>query len=200
MPALTSLRFERKRKSNHLTDGLKSDIMSLLNHIIILRIEVRVMNVWESTDWTKHIPSQSRSGIRLKCEKNVDKDLKSACVSFFKWLRTEYSFPIRIPVYLKKTTSLKAADGDSVKGIFFEPVEYSVEPYIKIAAGDYCNLKNKWGRDDAIATILTCIAHELTHYFQWINNVPVSDDKRERQAYYFAKKILAQYSSTRLHP
>ena len=47
--------------------------------------------------------------------------------------------------------------------------DYTVEPYIRVAAGDYLDLCDKWGKDSALTAILLTIGHELTHYFQWIN-------------------------------
>jgi len=43
-----------------------------------------------------------------------------------------------------------------------------VEPYIRLPTGDYEKLKKKHGRDDALATLLCSLAHEVVHYQQWV--------------------------------
>ena len=69
-----------------------------------------------------------------------------------------------------------------------------------IAAGDYDDLCRKWGRDNALAAILNTIAHELTHYFQWINSLQLTPIGEERQAARYAGYILDEYAETREHP
>jgi hypothetical protein len=91
-------------------------------------------------------------------------------------------------------------DGDKVSATFFQPYDKLTESYIKIAAGDYYDMLNKWGKDQALGAILHSIAHELTHYFQWINDVQLTDIGYERQASMCAKAILDEYSETREHP
>jgi len=56
------------------------------------------------------------------------------------------------------------------------------------------------GRDNALASILMSIAHELTHYFQWINNLPLTLMGEERQATIYARYIIDEYAETRGHP
>lgn len=69
---------------------------------------------------------------------------------------------------------------------FSAPYNHSQEPYIKIAVGDYEARVKKWGKEKAIANILLDIPHELTHYFQWINDIQLTDVGRERQANRYA--------------
>lgn len=160
------------------------------------------MHIWTIDNWKDFLDCSGnrRTGLRFRYEPNVDPEVKNACKCFAKWLRSEYYFPIRVPVYIKDKTYIKARDGEHVVGTFLGPYDYSVEPYIKIATGDYLELKDKYGRDNALATILTCIAHEITHYYQWINNLQLTDIGRERQATRYADIILAEYAMTREHP
>ena len=48
--------------------------------------------------------------------------------------------------------------------------------------------------------ILLTIAHELTHYFQWINALKLTPIGQERQATKYARYILDEYAETREHP
>ncbi|MDD6145519.1 MAG: hypothetical protein PUB43_00540 [Oscillospiraceae bacterium] len=133
-------------------------------------------------------------------DKDVNEDVKTALKKFTQWLRSEYEFPMRIPVYVKSSEYITAADGEHVVGIFFEPDSYDVESYIKIAAGDYATMLQKRGRDNALASILRSLSHELTHYYQWINDLPLTDIGRERQATMYANYIMNEYAEIYEHP
>lgn len=159
------------------------------------------MDVWASRRWEKFYSSiDHRSGLRLKFDKNVDCDVKQSCKEFAKWLRKEFVFPQRVPVYLKATKQIKARDGQMVSAIFFEPDDRAVEPYIRVAVGDYHDMLKSCGRDNAMAGILHSIAHELTHYFQWVNSYKLTEIGSERQATVYAGYILEEYKDTREHP
>ena len=55
------------------------------------------------------------------------------------------------------------------------------------------DLCHKWGKDSALTAILSTIAHELTHYFQWINALKLTPIGQERQATNYARYILDEY-------
>lgn len=160
------------------------------------------MHIWTISDWKKNLRDDisRRSGIRFRYEKTVHPEVKRACSQFAVWLRTQYCFPLRVLVYVKGAKTIRSKDGDSVVGSFFEPFSYLDEPYIRIATGDYEKLTSKLGEDSALASILLSLAHELTHYYQWINNVQLTPIGRERQAARYANYIIDEYSLTREHP
>lgn len=83
---------------------------------------------------------------------------------------------------------------------FFGPYDKLVEPYIRVSAGDYPDLLNKRGKDDALCAILSSVTHELTHYFQWINSFQQSVRSEEWQAKFYSGKIIDNYADTREHP
>ena len=85
-------------------------------------------------------------------------------------------------------------------GTFFEPYGYEKEPHIRIAAGDYPELLETRGRDDAMADMLASLIHELTHYFQWVNDLQLTDKGSERQADAYVTRILGEYATTCDHP
>ena len=156
------------------------------------------MHIWTITDWEKNLPDNSlrRTGLRFRYDRNTHPEVKRACLQFAIWLRTQYYFPLRVVVYVKGAKTIRTKDGDHVVGSFFEPFSYLDEPYIRIAAGDYNELANHLGKDNALASILLSLAHELTHYYQWINNIQLTPMGRERYANY----IIDEYASTREHP
>ena len=93
------------------------------------------MHIWTLENWKKFYPENSnvRHGLRLKLDSNVDPEVKRALKDFCKWLRTEFCFPIRVPVYVKAQKKIRAKDGETVYGTFFETHLRDAEPYIRIA-------------------------------------------------------------------
>lgn len=160
------------------------------------------MYIWTITNWKNNLPDNvsRRSGLRFRYDKTVHPEVKRACTEFAIWLRSQYYFPLRMPVYVKNKKTVLTKDGENVVGLFFEPFSYKDEPYIKIAVGDYETLEVKWGKDNALASILLTLAHEITHYYQWLNNIQITSSSRERQANRCAKYIIDEYSLTREHP
>lgn len=158
------------------------------------------MHIWCLEKWRQYLSPECRSGLRLRFDTSVDNEVRRACKEFAKWLRQEYYFPIRVPIYIKNSEHIRARDGDLVYGTFLRPGEYSVEPYIRVAVGDYSKLCSEWGKDDALGEFLKVIAHELTHYFQWINNLDLTLVGEERQATRYSRFILDEYAEIKEHP
>lgn len=101
---------------------------------------------------------------------------------------------------MKESYQIKAKNGELVSATFFGPFDKMTEPYIRVATGDYEEMLIQKGKDDALAAILGSIAHELTHYFQWINDIQLTEIGEERQAKAYAGFILDEYKETREHP
>ena len=162
-----------------------------------------VMHIWTLKNWKEYYDLNDvthRSGLYLRFDKEVEPEVKRACKEFGKWLRKNYFFPIKIPIYFKETEFIKALDGDLVSATFFEPYDKTVEPYIRIATGDYIKLLNKSGKNNALGSVLYSMAHGLTHYFQWINDIHLTSIGQERQATVYAGYIIDEYKKTRKHP
>lgn len=146
--------------------------------------------IWKSIEYASS-NTNCRTGLRIRASTGVNDELKKEVRLYAKWLRQRFSFPIRVPVYLKKQALLTAADGDHASAIFFEPDDHNVEPYIKIAAGSASEdgpLEN-----ERIVRVLFDLTHELTHYYQWLNNANMSNRGRERQATNYGRRILWEY-------
>ena len=66
-------------------------------------------------------------------------------------------------------------------------------PRIKIPSlidyGDY----QGYTKGEIYDNILSSLIHELTHYYQWINNLDQDDYNSERQADYYRYNILDKY-------
>ena len=87
---------------------------------------------------------------------------------YAKWLRCHYEFPIRVPVYLSPHEEIVTMHGRKVCASFFAPWDRKEEPYIRMATGDYPAMKKERGRDNALASIINSLSHEVVHYQQWV--------------------------------
>ena len=161
------------------------------------------MHIWTLDKWRKIYDlsdPKHRSGMRLRFDKNVDPEVKRACKEFAAWLSKQYFFPIRVPVYIKFGEKIRANDGEMASATCLIPESKQMEPYIRIATGDYYTLREDVGQDNALAAILSSMTHELTHYFQWVNDLKLTDIGCEKQARKYVDYILDDYAQTREHP
>ncbi len=159
------------------------------------------MNPWQCDKWESiYSNSNCRVGLRLKFDKDIDSEIKRASKEYCNWLRKMYYFPIRVPIYIKSKERIKSMSGELVTGTFFGPFDKFVEPYIRIAAGDYQELLRKRGKDNALAAILFSITHELTHYFQWLNDFEQTYRSEEWQATYYSGYLVNVYAEKKEHP
>ncbi len=164
---------------------------------------MKVVHIWTINKWEKlhkDILGEFRKGLHIRFDKNVDVEVKRACKEFCKWLRSEYYFPKRVRLYIKASNFIKAMDGELVSATIWLPGDYLEEPYIRVSTGGYAKDVEISGQDDALASIICSISHELTHYFQWINGIELTEIGRERQASSYANFVLWEYAETREHP
>lgn len=155
--------------------------------------------IWKRNDWKNRpeIHDGRRAGLRCRIDREVDPWLRRACLDFCQWLRREYLFPVRVRVYIKSDSRIRAKDGERVCGTFWWPFDIREEPYVRIAAGDFAELCRKKGEEEAVREILLCIAHELTHYYQWLNDLKLTERGEERQASMQSKLVVSAYLSQR---
>ena len=159
------------------------------------------MNVWKCQRWKKYYNGYNhRTGLRVVCDIDLDKEVARSIKEFVKWLRKQYYFPQRIRMYVKSSRRIKTKDGSLVCGTFFRPANRREEPYIRIATGDFGEMVQMRCIDDALAAILWTIAHEITHYYQWVNDLNLTLIGEERQATNYANRLLLDYANTREHP
>lgn len=122
-----------------------------------------------------------RSGIRIRGQRG-DPEVRTAFIKFARWLRTEYEFPIRVPVYLLAGEMAPPVNGIECSAAFFAPYDRTDEPIIRVATGEYQRLKRQYGRHRALASLIVSLAHEVVHYFQWLNENDVTERNVQRQA------------------
>jgi hypothetical protein len=133
-----------------------------------------------------------RTGLRI-CGSRGNPFVKSHLISFVKWVRTQYEFPIRCPVYLSPRHYIITIHGVKASASFFAPWNPTVEPYIRIATGDFYILKEKWGFHTALDSYIISLCHEIVHYRQWVE----TQDAWEKCVIGKAMSILRKYERER---
>jgi hypothetical protein len=108
----------------------------------------------------------ARAGLRIHGERG-DPCVRDSLIRYARWLRSNYAFPVRVPVYLKPGDQFVTTDGEIAVSSFFAPSDRGQEPYIRIATGDYPSLKKEMGRDNALASYIMSLNRQLIHYWQW---------------------------------
>jgi hypothetical protein len=87
-----------------------------------------------------------------------------------------------VPVYLSPREQIRTIHGQLGSASFFAPWDRDIEPYIKIATGDYIQLSRKRGRDDALAAFIVSMSHEVIHYQHWVATGGIREHGVARQA------------------
>ena len=138
---------------------------------------------------------KKRTGLRI-CGARGHPEVRAALIRYASWLRMNYEFPLRVPVYLSPRELVTTIHGTKVSASFFAPWDRNVEPFIRIATGDYSSLKKECGRDNALAAFIASMSHEIIHYRQWIETGDVWDRGVDRKAV----AMLRRYELTVDHP
>jgi hypothetical protein len=131
-----------------------------------------------------------RTGLRMRGQRGHP-EVRRALNQYARWLRKAYAFPIRVPVYLFPSRTIITQDGVRVVASFFAPFDRDAEPFIRIATGDYPELKRLRGRNDALAAIIMSLSHEIVHYYQWLESGEIS----ERGVIVKSRSMLRRYAA-----
>lgn len=124
-------------------------------------------------------------------------EVREAYIRFAIWLRENYVFPMRLPVYLGPRRHHRlVTTGTLSHASFFAPWDPAVEPYIRIATGDYPDEEERVGRDNALAGFLCSLAHEVVHYQQWIRGQELTEEGVDEEA----ETMVDRYALTVDHP
>ncbi|MEM8884371.1 MAG: hypothetical protein AAGD14_09895 [Planctomycetota bacterium] len=122
--------------------------------------------------------------------------VRRAVIRYAVWLRTQFAFPIRVPIYLLPGPVLVTMHGVEGSASFFAPWDRREEPFIRVATGDYPQLRRERGRDNALAAFLSSVSHEVVHYRQWVETGRTWERGVERRAI----TLVNRYAATTDHP
>lgn len=136
-----------------------------------------------------------RTGLRVRGERGHPV-VRRAVIRYAVWLRTQFAFPIRVPIYLLPGPVLVTMHGVEGSASFFAPWDRREEPFIRVATGDYPQLRRERGRDNALAAFLSSVSHEVVHYRQWVETGRTWERGVERRAI----TLVNRYAATTDHP
>lgn len=148
------------------------------------------MNLWQRFARNRKDAATSQ-GISLRFEKGIDPGFRKLCIQFVGWLRKNYSFPVHVNIYIKDREKIRLLGGQMAYGGFryFE----NRPPYIRIPARVEPHLREEYEDTEIYCAILSSLAHELTHYYQWVADLEQTDAVSERQANFFRYRIVEQF-------
>ena len=131
-------------------------------------------------------------GLLIKCSNEIDMRTRDICCEFGRWLRRNVNFPIRLTIYIKDSYKRKNKLEKEFSASFVVPLNANDNPYIKVAT---CNRgTNKSVNEHKVeVSILHSIAHEVTHYIQWINNLEFSENDAVKNS----RKLVRMYFKDR---
>lgn len=154
------------------------------------------MNPWKCKKYRKIYDDSVRTGIYLRFEKGIDPRLRALFLDFARWLRIKYEFPLRVNVYIQNREKVRLLSGAMAFGSFrwFGAMD---EPYIRIPAAYDVESTPERSVQETHESILSSFVHELTHYFQWVNQLEQTDRSSEWQANYYRYRIIEQYYQDR---
>ncbi len=140
-----------------------------------------------------YIDNRKNKGIYLRFAKGVDEELKKKIQAFCRWVRKNYVFPIKLNVFISDASYvLNSQTGEKVSATIFLPYDRS-SPLVRISTGNYFKDIEEIDLFSADCNVLASIAHELTHYFQWIKDDTQNAELNEKQAQNKAKRIVYKY-------
>jgi hypothetical protein len=110
-----------------------------------------------------------RTGLR-NISKKVDKGISELFKEFAKWLRREYEFPLRVPIYLSEKSGIINITGESCVSAFFAPFDEVVEPYARIDTGDYYDMVRESDSKNSTLNLLYSLALAVVNYQKWLSD------------------------------
>lgn len=140
-----------------------------------------------------NIGHMESKGIVLHFSKDFDKNLKVVIQYFVRWVRKQYCFPIKLVINIKNTSYVvNSITGEKATASIFLPFDKNRLPHMQVSIGNYEDLK-EIDLLSADCNVLESIAHEITHYYQWLKDDAGTGNFSERQARYKAKQIVYKY-------
>ena len=130
--------------------------------------------MWIERAYKNEYSDSKKRGLRLVFRSGTDKQFRLHILSFAKWLRKRYWFPIRVEIRFLHSDEIRLDDGRSVLAVFNYqknwdnvPTSDKACPLIYIATGKLRRQLQRHGWEETLYNYMFSIVHELTHYYQW---------------------------------
>ena len=133
----------------------------------------------------------SRSGLRIRIHPGVHPFVRRELLTYCRWLRASYAFPVRVNVYAPNALKIRAGDGDLCWGRILWPDEPDEPAVIDVAGG--CRATDKRALQNHIWATIFTLTHELSHYFQRLKGLEMTPRGTEWQASYWAHRVMDEY-------
>ena len=131
-----------------------------------------------------------RNGLRIRCSSDVNFKIKGISIEFGKWLRKKYKFPNRVVIYIRNSYIYKTKQNSEFTASFFAPYNRESGSFIRIKVGQYKLQDDMEENSEMLMLVLESIAHEITHYQQWIINKSFSEKKADRNSIKLVEQFL----------
>lgn len=142
-------------------------------------------DIWK-TDLTEN------TNVDLHFSKGVHPQLRKEIMLFLRWIRRQYAFPRKVNIQISdEMFVLTFLTGEQVSASIFIPDNEKFNVLIRVSTGDYLLTVQNDGYRVAVCSILGSIAHELTHYYQWVKDPDCRFN--EAQARAKAVRIVSKY-------
>lgn len=113
------------------------------------------MNLWQKFELKRNTAVTS-GGIYFHYQKGIDPDLKQKYISFAKWLRANYAFPVRLNVYILNCEQVRLRSGQMAYGSFRW---YSARtPNIRVPSAIEPELLHEYTQDEIYEQILSSLS------------------------------------------
>lgn len=148
------------------------------------------MNLWQQFEIKKNTQYENH-GISFHYQDGIEPELKQMYISFARWLRKTYVFPVHIHIHILNCEKVKLRSGQMAYGSFRWFAKRN--PMIRIPSAIETHLLQEYTKEDIYEQILSSLVHELSHYYQWFLDLDQSNATSERQANYFRYRIIDKF-------
>lgn len=119
--------------------------------------------------WKTDLTQNTR--VDLHFSKGVYPQLRKEIMLFLRWIRREYVFPRKVNIQISDKMFVRTfLTDEQVSASTFIPDNEKFKVLIRVSTGDYLFMVQNDGYRIAVCSILGSIAHELTHYYQWVKD------------------------------
>lgn len=149
--------------------------------------DASVNSLWD----VARIEPGSRSGLRIRIHPGVHPFVRRELLTYGRWLRASYAFPVRVNVYIPNALKIRASDGELCWGRLLWTGEMADPAIIDVAGG--CRAAEKRALQNHVWATIFTLTHELSHYFQRLKGVELTPRGTEWQATFWAHRVMDEY-------
>ncbi|KLK96206.1 hypothetical protein [Lactococcus lactis] len=117
--------------------------------------------------------------IKLNIFPSVNRLVAKEIIKYIDWLKERYSFPEQLTIIITGASYLVSdKTGNHVTSTFGKPWGEQKDYYMKIAVGDFFEM-HRWGRRNAVYSILNDISYGLMQYYDLLSTEKADFNEEE---------------------